>query len=126
MRKSRGFSLIEMIIAIVILTISIGTLLWVSGDVFRLATTPEILDASSQLAERELERVLTLRFSDVANEGPTNYTGSFAGYSYQITVSAVPGTIATDPAMANYKQVQVSITHTTAGTVSLRTIVTNT
>ena len=85
----------------------------------------EILSVSTDLAEQQLERVTGQRYSQVINEGPTSFTGNFSNYSYQISVSAVPAALATDPGMVQYKQVQVSVSHVSAGTVNLRTVVTN-
>ena len=123
--KQKGFSLIEMVIAIVVLTIAVGTLLVVFGDVLSSTVMPEIVNVSSELAERELERVSGLRFSSVVNEGPTSYTGSFSNYSYQVTVSAVPLALANDAGMTQYKQVAITVSHATAGAVTLTTVVTN-
>ncbi len=125
MHGQKGFSLIEMVIAIIVLSIVVGTVLSVFADVMQSTVTPEIINVSTSLAEKEMERVSGLRFSDVVDEGPTSYTGNFSNYSYQVTVSAVPVALASDAGMAEYKQVQVTISHATAGSVSLRSVVTN-
>lgn len=117
--------MIELIIAIVVLSIAIGTLGNVLANMTTQAVLPRSLNTSTHLAEQELERVSGLRFSAVANEGPTSYTGNFSDYSYQVAVSAVPATLATDPAQAQYKQVAVTVSHATGGSVTLTTVVTN-
>ncbi len=124
MRPSRGFTLIELIIAVSVLAIVIGTAVSVLGDILNSTVQPEILDTSTHLAEREMERISFMRFSQVANAGPANFTSPFSNYSYQVTVSPVPAALANDPGMAGYKQVQVTVTHLAASPVSLTTIVT--
>ena len=124
-RQEKGFTMIELIIAIVILSIAIGTLGVVIANMTTQAVLPGVLNTSTQLAEQEMERVSGLRFSAIANEASTSYTGNFSAYSYQVTVSAVPVALANDPGQAQYKQVQVTVTHTAGGSISLTTIVTN-
>lgn len=116
--------MIEVVIAMVVIAIAVGTLLAVLAEMTNATVMPEVVNIATHLAERELDRVSGLRFSAVANEGPTSYTGAFSNYSYQVTVSAVPAAIAVDPGMTQYKQVQVTVTPTTAGAVSLTTLLT--
>ena len=80
---------------------------------------------ASGLAEQELERVSGLRFSQVINEGPTNYAAPYGAYAYQVVVSPVPNTIFSDPGMTRYKQVSITVNHTIIGGINLVTIVTN-
>ena len=124
--SQKGFNLIEVIIVILVLSLAVGTLLISFSGVVQMSVTPELLDRSVELAERELERVSGLRFSSVVNDGPVSYAGDFSDYSYQIAVSPVPAALAADPGMLQYKQVQVTVTHASAGSVTLSTVVTNT
>ena len=124
-KSSAGFSLIEMVIAIIILSIAVGTVLSAFSNVIKSTVTPELIDVSTDLAEKEMERVVGQRFSVIANEATTAYTGSYSNYSYKVDVAAVPVALASDAGMISYKQVTVTVTHATAGAVSLTTIVTN-
>ncbi|MCM8775116.1 MAG: type II secretion system GspH family protein, partial [Candidatus Omnitrophica bacterium] len=85
-RQQKGFTLIELIIGLVVISIAVGTMVSVFADVVYSSVLPEIINTSAALAEQELERVSGMRFSSIANEGPTNYPGAFSSYSYQITV----------------------------------------
>lgn len=125
MMNRKGFTLIEIIITIVVLSIAIGTLMTVSSSILSSSVTPEVLDRSSELAEQQLERISNLRFSQVVNEGPAPFTGNFTNYSYRIVVAPVPASIADDAAMARYKQVTITITQPGGSTVNLTTIVTS-
>lgn len=124
-QSERGFSLIEMIITIIILTLAVGTIVSAFSEVVRMSVMPEVINTGTGLAEQEIERVTGLRFSSVTNEGPAGFPGSFSNYSYQISASPVPVSLAVDPGMARYKQVQVTVTHATAGSVSLSTVAAN-
>jgi prepilin-type N-terminal cleavage/methylation domain-containing protein len=126
MRKSvRGFTLIEVVIAIVIISVAIVPLVLSFGNILRVTVLPPILDTATFLAEKELERVTSARYSAVQDEGPTAYAGDFSEYQYEINVSAVPLTLANDAAMSQYKQVEIIVSHESVGSVSLKTIVTN-
>lgn len=124
-KNSKGFTLIEAVISIVVLSIAIGALITVFTNVVKFSVAPEVLNVSDQLAERELDRVTGLRYSEITSHASTAFGGNFPNYSYQVVVSAVPAAIANDPTMAQYKQVQVIVTHTINGSITLSTIVTN-
>lgn len=126
----RGFTLIELIMAFIILTIGIIPLMFMIAQAAQKTAQPELLSVSTGLAENELERVTNLRFSQIVNEAPTAFGAPFANYTHEVTVSRVPPCpcppgLADDPTMAQYKQVTVRIHHQTQGDVTLTTIVTN-
>lgn len=124
----RGFTLIETIISMVVIGIAFLGLLAVITGVFTHATRDEVMSIATMLAKGEMERVTRLSFASVVDEnrdGPASFSGNFSNYSWQVRVDAVPAAIVTDPTMASYKQVEVRITNTIAGDVSLKTIVTN-
>jgi len=123
--KTRGFTLIEIVIAIVILSIALGTLLTVIANVTQQTVVPEFLNGASYLAERQFEQVTNRRFADVVSQGWTSFTGNFSDYAYQLNVGPVPVSLAADPGMTQYKQVEITVRHSSAGAVSLYTIVTN-
>ena len=124
----KGFTLIETIMSIVIIGIAFLGLVAVFTGVFTNAVRDEVMTVSTMLAKGEMERVMRLDFSDVDDENrdsPANFGGDFTNYSWQVRVDAVPTSIATDPSMTNYKQVEARVTNAMVGDISLKTIVTN-
>lgn len=121
----KGFTLIETLIAVVVMGIAVGALLLVLTSVVDQTVLPEIHNVGSHLLEREFERVTSQRFAAVVNEPSTAFPGSFSDYSWQVAVSPVPAALASDPGMSQYKQVLVTVTHASGGAVSLSTVVTN-
>ena len=81
------------------------------------------MTVAAGLAKGEMEKVVGEGFSVTSDSG--TYSGNFSNYSWQVIVSAVPVDIAVDPSMTDYKQVEVVVTNTMIGSVSLKTIVTN-
>lgn len=124
----RGFTLVETVIGIVVLgVIALGLFATFTG-VFTNACRDEILTVSTSLAKGEMERVTRLSFASIVDQyrdSPVSFGGNFSDYSWQIRVDPVPAAIASDPGMADYKQVEARVTNAIAGDISLKTIVTN-
>ncbi|GEM_PF-2760716 len=129
-RGTVGFTLIELVIIIVIVSIAIGTLLTTLAAVTRDTIRPLVMQIASELAEQEVDRVTTIRYSAVCpcTNNAYNHPG-FSGYSRQINVNPIPAGLVppgySQVAADNFKMVDVIVTNNTIGSVTLRTIVTN-
>lgn len=119
----KGFTLVETVISIVIIGIAFLGLIAVMTGVFTNATRDEVMTVAAMLAKGEMERVTAEGFSVTADSG--TYGGNFSDYSWEIIVSAVPVSIASDAGMTQYKQIEAAVTNAMIGTVSLKTILTN-
>ncbi|HAZ09749.1 MAG TPA: hypothetical protein DCY56_01395 [Candidatus Omnitrophica bacterium] len=124
----RGFTLVETVIGIVVIgIIALGLFATFTG-VFTNAVRDEVVTVATSLAKGEMERVTRLSFASVVDQNrgtPVSFGGNFTNYSWQIRVDAVPVAIASDPGMAQYKQVESRVTNPMVGDISLKTIVTN-
>lgn len=128
---SQGFTMIEMIISLVILSISVIGILQVFGAGLapRNAPLPVEITTANQLAQEGIERVLADRKNSNRGFGwitSSNYpietlTGAFIGYIRSYAISAWPGN--TD--MNLYKQVTVSISHNGTPSAGVTTLVAN-
>ena len=110
----RGFTLIETVISIVIIGVVFLGLLAVVTGVFTHATRGEVMSVATMLAKGEMERVSGLGWSAADDSG--SFAGNFSDYSWEIDVTA------TD---SEHKQVDVTVTNTMIGSVTLTTMVTN-
>ena len=115
----RGFTLIELIIIIVVVSIAMGVLLTALASVTNNTIYPLVIQTATELAEQEIEKITGTRFSYVCSCTSNAYAAPFDAYSRQITVTGIA------PVPAEYKQVDVTVSHSTIGSVTLRTIVTN-
>lgn len=124
----KGFTLIETVIGIVVLgIIALGLFATFTG-VFTNAARDEVVTIATSLAKGELERTARLSFVSIIDQNrgaPVSFGGNFTNYSWQIRVDAVPVVIASDPGMAQYKQVESRVTNPMVGDISLKTIITN-
>jgi prepilin-type N-terminal cleavage/methylation domain-containing protein len=123
-----GFTLIETIIAIVVIGIMFFGLIAVFTGVFTSVTRDESVTISGMLARQEMERVVESGFANIVDEhrdSPSSFGGNFNNYLWQVRVDAVPVSIANDTGMADYKQIEVRVSNAIAGDVSLKTMVTN-
>ena len=110
----KGFTLIETVISIVIIGVVFLGLLAVVTGVFTHATRDEVMSIATMLAKGETERASGLGWSVTDDSG--SFSGNFSDYSWEIDVTA------TD---SERKQVDVTVTNTMIGSVTLATMVTN-
>jgi prepilin-type N-terminal cleavage/methylation domain-containing protein len=124
-RQQKGFTLIELIISITIAAIVVLPLSIFIMEVIARTIMPEYYQVAASLLEGELERVTNLRFTDITNEGPTNFTGNFNNYSYQVSFYYVnPGDLNTSvsPTVTDYKRVTITVSRTSFPNVSAVTV----
>jgi prepilin-type N-terminal cleavage/methylation domain-containing protein len=124
MKKQKGFTLVELVMGMVVLSVAVGALIAGVTAMVRQSVLPEIINTSTYLAEREMERVTSQRFSKIGDEASTAFAAPFGNYSYEVEVDAVPGAIANDPGMNEYKQVKITVSHPQGGSIDLTTIAT--
>jgi prepilin-type N-terminal cleavage/methylation domain-containing protein len=116
MTRQRGFTLIEAVVVILILSIAAVAVLGQFTQASRAWSVDEDLQVATQLVQERMEGILALRrasgYAAVA-VGTTNdtLTGNYAAYGRTVTVSNLAG--APCPA-ASCKQVVVSVSR--AGT----------
>lgn len=124
----KGFTLIETIIAIVVIGIMFFGLSSVFTGVFTSVTRDESMTIAVMLMRQEMERVVGLGFGNIVNEhkdSPVTFGGNYNNYLWQVRVDPVPVSIADDTGMVEYKQVEVRVSNAISGDLSLTTIVSN-
>lgn len=129
--NSRGFTLIEIVIVILIMGIAALGLAAVIQQAMRDTHEPETMSTATALAVKEAECVMRVAYASVADEhrgSPQSYAGDFANYSWEVMVDNYDadgdGSISTDESN-NYKQVEVRVHHSVIGYVSVVFLRTN-
>ena len=120
-RKNKsGFTIVELVAVIIVLAVCLAPFGVMFSHVMEKHAEPEAQQVATALAQSEIERASNLRFSNIANEGPTIFP-NFPNYSYQVIVTPIAG----QHDMDEYKQIEVRVTNSSLGvTVSLITIAT--
>jgi len=125
---NRGFTLVELIVAIVIGAIILIPTSFVVVESVRNTFLPEYFTIASSLLEDRIEWVSGLRFNDLTDQGPTAFAGKFDNYFYQIAVNYVDsGELNTpvDPIKTDYKRAQIIISHPGFPDLTAITLLTN-
>jgi prepilin-type N-terminal cleavage/methylation domain-containing protein len=132
-----GFSLIEIIITLVVLSIAVVGVLGVFSTGIRSSANPLIIDQATQLAQGEMDRVLAEKaligfFApdfDPTNPTPCDSASIMPpGFSCTRTFDYVQqGDLTTPvtPTATEYIRVTVTISQAAIGSVSLVTLITN-
>lgn len=134
--RRRGFSLIDAIVSIVILSIAVPAMLAALASAHRDRVSPIMASQARWLAAEKLEDILADRSSpvrgwdyiDTANYADEAQVTGFAGYSRQVSIAETGADLQT--AGTGYKTVTVTVgwTHTdgAAQELALATVVTET
>jgi prepilin-type N-terminal cleavage/methylation domain-containing protein len=133
--RRRGFTLIEAVISIVILTVAIPPMLWSISQAQKQRVTPMKVSKARWLAVEKLEDIIADRHSSTRGYGyltAANYpaeatiTGS-PGFTRSVSFTETTANLST--AGAGYMKATVNVTFTdgtgTSRTVSISTILTN-
>lgn len=114
--NKKSFTLIEIIMVIVIIGISFLGLAVTMQQVLLNIHKPQVISVAMFLAEGEAERLIKTGFAALVNESTHSYSGSFSGYSRQVSVTNVD---------TDNKIVEVRVYHVAIGNVWLAFLRTN-
>jgi Tfp pilus assembly protein PilV len=128
MRKAKnGFTLIEIIALVVVMAIVLTPFSILVVNVMQRNAQSQAMATAVSLAEGELERVMALRFSGIANEALAAFAAPFSAYSYQVIVDYVNSGALNTPVVGptDYKRVQVRVSNAISGAITLTTLAAN-
>lgn len=124
--KRKGFSLVEMIIAMVVIGIAFYALISVFITVAPRNVNLEYLTKATHLAFEKMEETTVKPFTSIVSQSATSFTGDFSQFQYQVIMNYVtaaePDTLA--GGSTSYKRVKVRTWGGLSGVVELTTLVT--
>jgi MSHA pilin protein MshD len=127
-RRQRGFSLVEMILAVVVIGVGLAGLLMAFSTVVRGSADPVLQQQMLAIAEELLEEIRLRPYTAAANSAPAgcardtfNDIGDYHGYATSSKICTVDGTEI--PALAAYS-VSVSVTASALGGVAASRLIT--
>lgn len=128
--NGRGFTLIETIITLVVLSIAVIGVLSVFIVGSKGGANPLLLTQATSLAQEKMDEAIALRKSGgyaavVADPGGA-FGAPYGAFTWARTVACVDsGLVAPAACAAGYKIVTVTVTHAVTGSVSLTTLATD-
>jgi type IV pilus assembly protein PilV len=118
MRDTDGFTLIELMITLAVLSIGLLALASMQVSAVKANALAKRLTLATALAEARMEEIKGLPFASVQSESPTTVTAANMSFTREVTVTA-------NSPVANAMTVQVAVRWTDGGqtkTVPLTTI----
>lgn len=125
--KKNAFTLIETIMVMVILGIVLAPFSVLTVNVISRNVRSQASVTAVALAEGEMERVTSLRFSSVVDEAPSSFAAPFTVYTKEVAADYVNANALDTPVVGptDYKRVQVKVSSGLSDTITLTTLVTN-
>ena len=130
MRNKRGLTLLEIIIILVVIGAAIPALLTAFARIVGTGANVKTMEVATNLASAKMEELIKdKKFADIVSISPTDFTGTFSDYSYQIVVEYVDGSDLNTPvgSPTDFKRVKVIVTRhgMTSFNITFTTILTN-
>jgi type II secretory pathway pseudopilin PulG len=124
--RSKGFTLIEIIVLIVMAGILLPVIVvpFVTG--VRGSRKPEIVTTAMYLAHQKMEELMKFNYSQaslaVGTYGPT--AAPISSYTWQWVISLVDNSFAASGSDVGYKKIQVTVTDPQGSTYNVTSVVT--
>jgi MSHA pilin protein MshD len=106
-RNSSGFTLVEMIITIVVISVGLAGILLTFQTVVKSSADPLVTKQLISIAEAQMEGALLKEFADIA----TDSTCTLCPTGYAATITVTPGV--TWEGISNTKTITVDVVHGT-------------
>jgi prepilin-type N-terminal cleavage/methylation domain-containing protein len=111
--NSRGFTLIEVIVTVVVLAFVMYALVAIFISAGYRGVNVEVYTVAQSLAEDKLEEAMVQNFGGVTDESETSFSGDLSEFSYEITTGYVSAE-ALDSMVGyatDFKKIQVRVRH---------------
>lgn len=102
--KENGFTLLEVLIATVIIGVGVAVLIGLFGNVLAASGDAENTLIAMNLCQQRMEEIRNLAFAGIADESKADVSG-FSGFQREVEVD--PPDV--DPDMSDLKQVTVTV-----------------
>lgn len=117
--RSKGFTLLEVLVALAILAIALISIFKLQGQTLRMSAKARFLTIAPHLAQAKLAEIETQDFDDI-RDGSGAFSGDQSDYDWTVAVEEVPTDLITDK---NYHlmRINVTISQTDGDSYQLRT-----
>ena len=125
--RSKGFTLIEIIVLIVMASIIIPAIVVPFATGIRGSNKPEMVTTAMYLAHQKMEELMKFNYCRAPDLTPGTYNSPappVTGYTWQWVISYVTNTFAASGSDAGYKMIQVTVTDPQGSTYNVSSVVT--
>ncbi len=126
-KNCRGLTLVELILTIIIIAICFIPVSVIYQQVLGNAHRTRVIAVAESLASSKLDEVLGDGFASVSDESSTSFSSPFTDYSYEVEVDYVAAADLTTAVVGptEYKRIEVKVTHSEIGTMTLTSLLTS-
>jgi general secretion pathway protein I len=118
-RKSRGFTLLEVLVALAVLAIALTSIYRLQGQTFLMSASARFYSIAPQLARMKLAEVERQKFKDILG-GSGAFDEDYPGYSWSLNIEEVPSDLVTSQ-QYHLARIEVTISHDEDNSYQLRT-----
>ena len=131
---SKGFSLIEVIVTLVVLSIAAMGVLSVFTTGMTGSANPLLISEATELAQEKMDEAIALKkasgFNAVVSDPGGAFPAPFAAFSWSRTVDCVTAadlntSTGAPPCASGYAHVTITVANTTVGNITLDSLITN-
>ena len=130
MHKSKGFTLVELVMAVVIAAIAVYALISVFINTSGQNAKLEAVSVAVHLANGKLEQVSSKSYANISSEPLTAFSGNFSNYRSLVVVSNVSSSepnLSVGSTVTGYKKVTVYVSSSLLqNSVEVSTLITDT
>jgi general secretion pathway protein I len=118
-RRPKGFTLLEVLVALAILAIALISIFKLQGQTLRMSAKARFLTVAPHLAQAKLAEIETQDFDKIA-DGSGAFSGEQSDYDWNVDVEEIPTDLIADN---NYHliRINITITQTDGDSYQLRT-----
>lgn len=123
--KKNGFTLIELIMAVVILGIVVLSVLNIFININFKNPKLEAVSTSLYLASAKLEEISNRNFNSITSESLTSFLGDFSDYNYSVQAAYVASQEIEEVSLTptSYKWIKVFVSSYSLGSLEVSTLV---
>ena len=118
-QESRGFTLLEVLVALAVLAIALTSIYRLQGQTFLMSASARFYSIAPQLARMKLAEVERQKFKDII-AGSGAFGEDYPGYSWSLNVEEVPSDLVTSQ-QYHLARIEVTISQDEDNSYQLRT-----
>jgi general secretion pathway protein I len=118
-RCARGFTLMEVLVALAVLAIALTSIYRLQGQTFMMSASARFYSQAPQLARMKLAELETEKFKDII-DGNGDFGEDFPGYTWSVSIEELPSDLITGQ-QYHLARIGISVSNDDEDTYELQT-----